>query len=91
DRVVHWQSLGPLPFTEMVGLISFRLTVAGRSEPMFSDSALTRLYDFSRGVPRPLVIVCGNTLRLLAAKKAQIADVDDVEEAIQIYEQRPIS
>jgi len=88
DRVVHWQSLGPLPFTEMVGLISFRLTVAGRTEPLFTDSAYTRLYDFSSGVPRPLVIVCGTTLRLLAEKKIQVADTEVVEEAIDIYEQR---
>lgn len=89
DRVVHWQSLGPLPFTEMVGLISFRLTVAGRAEPLFTNSAYTQLYDFSSGVPRPLVIVCGTTLRLLAEKKLQIADTDIVEEAIEIYGQRP--
>ena len=89
DRVVHWQMLGPLPFTEMVGLISFRLTVAGRPEPMFTDTALARLYEFSKGVPRPLVIVCGNTLRLLAEKKTQMADVDEVNEAIGVYEQRP--
>lgn len=89
DRVVHWQMLGPLPFTEMVGLISFRLTVAGRPEPMFTDTALARLYDFSKGVPRPLVIVCGNTLRLLAEKKSQMADVDEVNEAIEVYAQRP--
>jgi type II secretory pathway predicted ATPase ExeA len=89
DRVVHWQSLGSLPFTEMVGLISFRLTVAGRAEPMFTDSALTLLYEFSKGIPRPLVMVCNNTLRLLADKKSQTADVADVEEAISIYEQRP--
>ena len=91
DRVVHWQMLGPLPFTEMVGLISFRLTVAGRPEPLFTDSALTRLYEFSKGVPRPLVIVCANTMRLVAEKKVQVADTVEVEEAIQIYEQRPAS
>lgn len=89
DRVVHWQSLGPLPFTEMVGLITFRLTVAGRAEPLFTDTAYARLYAFSSGVPRPLVIVCGTTLRLLAEKKLQIADTDVVEEAIEIYGQRP--
>jgi len=91
DRVVHWQSLGPLPFTEMIGLISFRLTVAGRAEPLFTDSAFSRLYEFSSGVPRPLVIVCGTILRLLAEKKIQIADIAEVEEAIEIYEQRPWS
>jgi len=89
DRVVHWQMLGPLPYSEMIGLISFRLTVAGRPEPLFTDSAFERLYEFSRGIPRPLVIVCGNTLRLLAEKRNTIADVEDVEEAIQIYDQRP--
>lgn len=89
NRVVHWQSLGPLPFTEMVGLIDFRLTVAGRSEAMFSDTALALLYEFSNGVPRPLVMVCSNVIRLLAKKKARSADVAEVEEAIEIYNQRP--
>jgi general secretion pathway protein A len=89
DRVVHWQSLGPLPFSEMLGLISFRLTVAGRTEPMFTDSAFSRLFEFSGGVPRPLVIVCGTAMRLLAEKKTQIADTEEVDEAIQIYQQRP--
>jgi general secretion pathway protein A len=89
DRVVHWQSLGPLPFAEMVGLISFRLTVAGRPEPLFTDAALARLFEFSQGIPRPLVIVCGNTLRLLVETKSQIAVVSEVNEAIRIFEQRP--
>jgi general secretion pathway protein A len=89
DRVVHWQSLGPLPFSEMVGLINFRLTVAGRSEPLFTDTALTRLYGFSSGVPRPLVIVCGTALRILFEMNLQIADEEVVNEAIEVYEQRP--
>jgi type II secretory pathway predicted ATPase ExeA len=89
DRVVHWQSLGALPFTEMVGLLEFRLTVAGRAEPLFTDTALTRLFDFSHGIPRPLVIVCGNVLRLLAERNRQIADLEEVEAAIEIYDQRP--
>lgn len=89
DRVVHWQSLGRLPFTEMVGLIDFRLNVAGRKDPMFTEGALARLYEFSQGVPRPLVIVCGNALRLLAARKIQEADLDVVEAAIEVYQQRP--
>jgi general secretion pathway protein A len=89
DRVVHWQTLGPLPFVEMVGLINFRLTVAGRPEPMFSEAALDQLYAFSRGVPRPLVVVCGIVLRLLADNRSDIANVDEVNEAILIYSQRP--
>ena len=89
DRVVHWQTLGPLPYGELIGLINFRLTVAGRPEPMFTDGSLQRLYEFSRGIPRPLVIVCGNVLRLLAENRATMANVALVEQAIEIYEQRP--
>ncbi len=88
-RVVHWQTLGPLPFVEMVGLINFRLTVAGRPEPMFSEAALEQLYAFSKGVPRPLVVLCGVVLRLLANSRANIADINEVDEAILIYSQRP--
>jgi len=88
SRVAHWQTLGPLPFTEMVQLINFRLNVAGRPEPFFTEKALERLYEFSNGVPRPLVMVCGIILRLLAESRLTMASDQEVDEAIVIYNQR---
>ena len=91
ERVIHWQTLPPLPYDEMIAMISWRMTVAGRSEPMFTDEALNLLYDFSGGVPRPLVVVCGTVLRILASERKTEAGRNEVVEAIQHFKQRPES
>lgn len=88
DRVVVWLNIGPLPFPEMVRMISFRLTVAGRNKPLFTDSAITRLYDFSSGFPRPLVLVCREVVRVLIDEQKDVADIGEVEKAIDVYEER---
>jgi general secretion pathway protein A len=88
DRVVVWLNIGPLPFPEMVRMISFRLTVAGRNKPLFTDSAITRLYDFSSGFPRPLVLVCREVVRVLIDEQKDVADISEVEKAIDVYEER---
>jgi general secretion pathway protein A len=90
DRVVYWYKVGPLTYTEMVLMLQFRLSVAMRSEPFFTDRAYEVLYDFSRGVPRKLIIVCNETLRLLVERNRSIADEHDVLQAIDIYNQRPV-
>ncbi len=38
-------------------MVGFRLQVAGRSMPLFSEDALRRLYELSTGIPREIVIV----------------------------------
>lgn len=89
NRVRHWQSIGSLPFTEMVQMINFRTTVAGRPEPLFTEPALERLWNATQGVPRPLVLICADAVRLLIETKSQFADEEIVEQAIEMYNQRP--
>ena len=89
DRVVFWHKLAPLSYSEMVRMIQFRLQVAGREKPIFNDNALQALYSFSQGVPRPLIIVCNETLHLLVEAERDHADVRDVNKAIEIYKARP--
>jgi general secretion pathway protein A len=89
DRVVFWHKLAPLSFGEMVRMIQFRLAIAGREKPMFNDSALEELYRFSQGVPRPLIIVCNETLHLLVDASRDNADATDVNRAVEIYKARP--
>ena len=88
DRVVFWHRLGPLTYAETVRMIQFRLTVAGRSKPLFSDRAIELLYEASRGVPRPLMIMCNETLHILAETELFEADEGEVRQAIEIYNQR---
>lgn len=33
-------------------MVEFRLMVAGRREPLFTDRAMGAIFDYSRGVPR---------------------------------------
>lgn len=89
DRVVFWHKIGPLTFSEMTRMIQFRLAIAGREKPIFNDSALEALYTFSQGIPRPLVIVCNETLHLLVEAGRDTADASDVMKAIDIYRARP--
>jgi type II secretory pathway predicted ATPase ExeA len=88
DRVVFWHRLGPLTYAETVRMIQFRLTVAGRIKPLFSDRAIELLYEASRGVPRPLMIICNETLHILAETGAFEADEGEVHQAIENYNQR---
>ncbi len=88
DRVVFWHRLGPLTYAETVQMIHFRLTVAGRFKPLFTDQAIEIIYDASKGVPRPLMIICNETLHIIVAKGHVEVDEADVRQAIEIYNQR---
>ena len=88
DRVVFWHRLGPLTYAETVRMIQFRLTVAGRFKPLFSDRAIELLYEASKGVPRPLMIICNETLHIIAEAGRFEADESEVRRAIEIYNQR---
>ncbi len=88
DRVVFWHKLPPLTTKEMLSMISFRVSVAGREKPMFTDRALQKLMDFSSGVPRPLIIVCNEAMKVILDAGRGEADAADVQRAIDIYNQR---
>ncbi len=88
DRVVFWHRLGPLTYAETVRMIQFRLTVAGRFKPLFSDRAIELLYEATKGVPRPLMIICNETLHIIAEAGRFEADEAEVRQAIDIYNQR---
>jgi len=88
DRVVFWHKLGPLTYAETVRMIQFRLTVAGRLKPLFTDRAIELLYEASKGVPRPLMIICSETLHIIAEKGRFEADEGEVRQAIESYNER---
>jgi general secretion pathway protein A len=88
DRVSTWQRLTPLPIDETMNMIQFRMSVAGRQDSMLTDGALLKLYDFTHGVPRTIVMVCNEILHVLASQDKRIADTSEVEEAIQRFDTR---
>ncbi len=88
DRAVFWHKLLPLTNAEMLNMISYRLSVAGRDKPMFTDRGLKRLLEFSEGVPRRLIIVCNEAMKVILDARQTEADQADVEKAVSIYQQR---
>lgn len=88
DRVVSWQRLSPLPSDDALQMIQFRSLVAGRQEPILTDSGFLRLNEFTNGVPRPMIIICGEILHILVRKNLSVADTPEVESAIQAYQER---
>lgn len=91
DRVVFWHKLGAFTYSDMVRMLQFRLAVAGRREPLFTDQAMQLLFNFSKGIPRPLIIVCNETLRVMIRTNRFEASESEIQEAIDIYNQRPRS
>jgi general secretion pathway protein A len=88
SRVASWQKLSPLPPDDAISMIQFRSQLAGRQEPILTDSGFLRLYEYTAGVPRPIIIICGEILRILSHEGRPIADLPEVEMAIQAYHER---
>lgn len=55
---------------------------------MLTDGALIKLYDFTLGVPRTIVMVCNEILHVLARQNKRVADTPEIDEAIQRFDAR---
>jgi general secretion pathway protein A len=88
SRVASWQKLSPLAPDDALRMIQWRSQVAGRQDPILSDAGFFLLNEFTAGVPRPIIIICDEILRLMSEKNLAIADVAEVESAIKAYQER---
>lgn len=52
SRAAALSTLDPLDFPDTRGMVEFRLMVAGRREPLFTDRGMGAVFEYSRGVPR---------------------------------------
>lgn len=66
--------LNPLTFEEMKEYINFRLSNAGRTEPLFDEIALEAIYRYSGGVPRKINNICANAIMSGFGREAHIID-----------------
>jgi general secretion pathway protein A len=88
SRVASWQKLSPLPPDDAISMIQFRSQLAGRQEPILTDSGFLRLFEYTGGVPRPIIIICGEILRILLREGLPVANTAEVEMAIHAYQER---
>lgn len=66
------------------GYIRHRLEVAGaKGQEIFTDDAIDRIFDVSRGLPRIINTICDNTLLSGYSSERKVIDGDYVESVVQ--------
>jgi len=81
DRVSLKYIINPLDEKETGEMIKFRLSQAGyRTEkPLFTSEAIKKIFEFSKGYPRKISLVCHNALERLVMNDRGLVDEDTVD------------
>lgn len=62
--------------------INFRLQIAGRSEPLFTATAVELIYKYSHGIPRTINTICNNALLYGYGEELHMIDSKAIEAII---------
>lgn len=82
SRAAAVATLDPFTLQETSDMVSFRLAVAGRHEPLFTQEALQLIYEITRGVPRDVVKLCMQCLPLGDLMDADLIDPEVVRNVV---------
>jgi type II secretory pathway predicted ATPase ExeA len=74
SRVDSWFQLNPLSLEDTLELIRFRSAVAGRKEPLLSQSAFLLVWEATRGIPREIVALCSKIIDQMGLQGKNVAD-----------------
>ncbi len=94
DRVSFKTKLDPLDFEEMKEMIFFRIEQAGyRSKvDLFLEDALNEIYQFTKGTPRQVTMLCHKALKTMLMRNKAVVDreliTEIMEEEVQFGWQR---
>jgi type II secretory pathway predicted ATPase ExeA len=83
QRIGMQYHLGPLDREETEAYVRHRLQVAGRSEPLFDDRAMSLLYEHSGGIPRRINIIAGNALIEGYGREARTIGQEIIESVVE--------
>jgi general secretion pathway protein A len=85
DRISFKYTLNPLDFKETKEMIEFRITQAGYKANMhlFLDDALRLIYQYTKGYPRRITLLCHRALKELVLKNKFVVDEQLVNDIIQ--------
>lgn len=85
DRISFKFTLNPLAFDEVCEMIEFRIRQAGYKASMhlFLDEALKSIYDYSKGYPRQITMLCHKALKTLVLKNKFVVDGEVINELIE--------
>lgn len=84
DRISFKYTLNPLDVKETKKMIEFRVRQAGYNSKMqlFTDQAISEVYNYSRGYPRSITMLCHRTLKELVMQNKVVVDQEIVRDVI---------
>jgi general secretion pathway protein A len=80
-QIVAPSTLEALDPRDTRDMIRFRVMVAGRADPIFTDAALERVYARTHGLPREVCALCQHALSLALEDDRDPIDADLIERA----------
>jgi general secretion pathway protein A len=92
QRITYNYHLDPLTQHETAAYVAHRLTVAGAAKKIFTEKAIREIYDFSKGVPRLINIICDDGLVTGYSKGTTMINEDLIKECaneLKISTDRP--
>ncbi|MBI5891281.1 MAG: AAA family ATPase [Nitrosomonadales bacterium] len=72
----------PFAASDVRSYIEHRLAVAGRTTPLFTPEACSRVAEASQGIPRRINILCNTAMVYGFSSEAELIDVDLIEEVL---------
>jgi type II secretory pathway predicted ATPase ExeA len=88
QRLTTTYHLPPLDLTQSMAYIHHQITFSGyKSGTLFSDDALTRIYDYTKGIPRQINRLCITALLVGMADNKQILEESAIRKAIADLDQ----
>jgi general secretion pathway protein A len=82
SRIATRSTIEPLDLGDTRDMINFRVMVAGRTEPLFTDEAIQLIYDYSHGMPRDICALGLNVLPLSLVRNQRTVDNELIQYAI---------
>lgn len=83
QRIAMRYHLQRFSYEESKNYIQYRLKVAGRTEPIFTEDAYKEIYDYSNGTPRIINNICDLSLVIGFGRHLSEIDGDDVKVIIE--------
>lgn len=84
DRVSFKYTLNPFGYEETKEMIGFRIKQAGyRGKQLFLDKAIRKIYQFSKGYPRQITMLCHQALKKLILDDKVSVNEEMIEEIIR--------
>ena len=85
QRIAIKYNLKPLNPLETEEYIQFRMKTAGLSKNIFTHEAISKIYEYSKGIPRKINNICD--LSLLVAYTMKVKEIDSIVVQESINEQ----